>query len=106
MTSITPIKNACPEEITYDNIKIVITYLLVREHLQSLQIPYTEFEDITYDEVVEVMKKSVANTSLTQEGALDELVRGFEDDESFTSSHLHKKPKLDESDLFDILDSP
>ncbi|KAJ8917869.1 hypothetical protein NQ315_010782 [Exocentrus adspersus] len=45
MNFLLPIKNACPPEITYNQIKAVISFLHIRRHLKDLNIPYIEFED-------------------------------------------------------------
>lgn len=58
LSLLTPIKNACPPDITYNQIKAVITYLQIRQHLKNLNIPFTEFEDI--DSVLDI---PIPNTS-------------------------------------------
>ncbi|CAG9772047.1 unnamed protein product [Ceutorhynchus assimilis] len=52
-STITPIKEACPEEITYPQINAVCAYLTVRSHLKQLNIPYVEFEDFVFQEIDE-----------------------------------------------------
>ncbi|XP_018574469.1 Werner syndrome ATP-dependent helicase-like [Anoplophora glabripennis] len=46
LSLLTPIKNVCPPEITYNQIKAVVTYLQIRQHLKNLNVPFIEFEDI------------------------------------------------------------
>ncbi|XP_030753566.1 Werner syndrome ATP-dependent helicase-like [Sitophilus oryzae] len=46
-----PIKDVCPEDITYDQIKVVCTYLEIRAHLQNVGKPYIEFEDFKYSQL-------------------------------------------------------
>lgn len=45
-----PIRDACPLDVTYDEINVVCAYLEIRSHLNRLGIPYEEFEKISYTE--------------------------------------------------------
>lgn len=40
MSKLGPIKNVCPPVITYEEIKLTIAYVEIRDHLDSLHIPY------------------------------------------------------------------
>lgn len=44
MTYIQPIKQLCPSSITYDNIRVVVAYLKIRDYLDSLNLQYKDFE--------------------------------------------------------------
>lgn len=68
MSIITPIKRACPPEITFDNIKGVIAYLQVREHLNQLNIQYEDFETMLEIEnpVETVCKENKALNAIVQ----------------------------------------
>ncbi|XP_044748976.1 Werner syndrome ATP-dependent helicase-like [Coccinella septempunctata] len=48
---LTPIKEKCPPDITWNDIKIVMTYHRVRNHLAENGICYEDFEDFSYDEL-------------------------------------------------------
>ncbi|CAH1966178.1 unnamed protein product [Acanthoscelides obtectus] len=48
MDELLHIKANCPEEITYDEIKAVVNYVKIREHLKELGLQYTDFEDFKY----------------------------------------------------------
>ncbi|XP_060534740.1 bifunctional 3'-5' exonuclease/ATP-dependent helicase WRN-like [Cylas formicarius] len=47
-SSLLQIKSACPENVKYDQIRVVVTYLKIRDHLEKLKIPYEEFDDFRY----------------------------------------------------------
>ncbi|CAH0554697.1 unnamed protein product [Brassicogethes aeneus] len=49
--TLTTIKEACPPNITFEEIKIVMAYAKIRDHLKNLDFPYTEFEDLSYEEI-------------------------------------------------------
>ncbi|XP_044271277.1 Werner syndrome ATP-dependent helicase-like [Tribolium madens] len=44
-------KEKCPPEYTFDQIKTVLAYLQVRCHLASLKVEYEEFEDFKFSDV-------------------------------------------------------
>ncbi|XP_056635515.1 bifunctional 3'-5' exonuclease/ATP-dependent helicase WRN-like isoform X1 [Diorhabda sublineata] len=48
LTVLTPIKLACPEEITFGQIRAFTTYLRIREHLNEKSLSYEEFDDPEY----------------------------------------------------------
>ncbi|KAJ8928763.1 hypothetical protein NQ314_018621 [Rhamnusium bicolor] len=46
LSLLTPIKNACPPDITYSQVKVVVNYLQVRQHLKKHNIVYEDFDDV------------------------------------------------------------
>ncbi|KAJ8946901.1 hypothetical protein NQ318_008257 [Aromia moschata] len=79
LSLLTPIKNACPPDITYNQIKAVITYLQIREHLKNLKIPYEEFE--TSESNAATSTKSAIDTSHRSDspGMLTQLLSAMEE---------------------------
>lgn len=61
-TSLKLIKEACPTEVTYDQLKIVIAYMKIRDHLHSNNIPYEDFEE--HDFVPSVTSCSTSEAKL------------------------------------------
>nr|CAH7722032.1 unnamed protein product [Callosobruchus chinensis] len=51
MELLSQVKNNCPEHITFDEIKAVVNYFKVREHVKKLGIKYEDFEDFDYDTI-------------------------------------------------------
>lgn len=47
----TELKNLCLPETTFDQIKVVLTYLQIRDHLRELNIPYEDFDNFSIEEV-------------------------------------------------------
>ncbi|XP_066261537.1 ATP-dependent DNA helicase RecQ-like [Euwallacea similis] len=55
---LSPIKAACPNFITFDQIKSVCIYLQIRSHLEDLEVPYKEFEDFSYSEFKNMQRRT------------------------------------------------
>ncbi|KAL3266169.1 hypothetical protein HHI36_010353 [Cryptolaemus montrouzieri] len=48
---LTQIKEKCPSEITWDQIRAVLTYMQIRDHLEENKIDYEDFEEFSYDDL-------------------------------------------------------
>lgn len=46
MRSLSALKNVCPAEISYGHIHVVLAYLELRDHLNSFNIPYDDFDPL------------------------------------------------------------
>ncbi|KAJ3643204.1 hypothetical protein Zmor_025928 [Zophobas morio] len=98
---LTPLKEQCPPEITFDDIRTVLAYLQVRCHLEKLNIPYQEFEDFQYNEVDSegcsdkdwVVKSEIKDFPQTQPEVTESPAKKI-------------KTEFDVSDYDDILGSP
>ncbi|XP_076269951.1 bifunctional 3'-5' exonuclease/ATP-dependent helicase WRN-like [Rhynchophorus ferrugineus] len=79
-----PVKDICPSEITYDQIKAVCTYLEIRAHLNRLKILYEEFEDFNYSDIClqskepELMKEENSDEMLC--AVVDEFEKQLQED--------------------------
>ncbi|XP_066159065.1 ATP-dependent DNA helicase RecQ-like [Euwallacea fornicatus] len=60
---LSPIKAACPDFITFDQIKSVCIYLQIRSHLEDLEVPYEEFEDFSYSEFKNIQRQTKGSES-------------------------------------------
>lgn len=116
MSILTPIKRACPPEITFDNIKAVIAYLQVREHLNKLNIQYkdfeTKFEIENTLEAVDCKENKILDSVLQIANEID-TTENMDQQTSEVVVQPEKKLKLDKFKFKDknikyvsILDSP
>lgn len=124
------LKDLCPETYTYDQIRAVLTYLQIRYHLRDLKIPYEDFEDFSFEDVMVsteniTLKSSmvIENTDYTDKELL-QACEGLDDPESVKNEDLDviqnssipelssdgepptKREKIEEFDYLGMLDSP
>ncbi|KAG5899645.1 hypothetical protein JTB14_036018 [Gonioctena quinquepunctata] len=74
---LTPLKMACPEEITYNQVRAVVTYLQVREHLKTLEITYEDFENCNYHKFYNSSQPLQLEESSKKEPTEDEILSQF-----------------------------
>ncbi|VEN34765.1 unnamed protein product [Callosobruchus maculatus] len=81
------VKSNCPEHITYDEIKPVVNYVKVREHVKTLGIQYKDFEDFDYDTISTqnpinmktVDAKDTTPTSAPEDNSLTQFIGKLEE---------------------------
>ncbi|CAG9819408.1 unnamed protein product [Phaedon cochleariae] len=99
-----PIKLACPEEVEYGHLHAMQSYLRVREHLDALNLPYKDFEDVDYYQMYKpgkFMKNQkedsipVESNCLTQEQKKEDVEYGCINEEDkdviFVESDIEEK---------------
>ncbi|XP_072379168.1 bifunctional 3'-5' exonuclease/ATP-dependent helicase WRN-like isoform X2 [Diabrotica undecimpunctata] len=77
LTVLTPIKFACPESVTFGQIRALTTYLQIREHLNEKNALYEEDDDPEYYEMYILAKKQKEEQSQTEK--LNTLLEGLEE---------------------------
>lgn len=73
LTVLTPIKLACPDEITFSQIRAFTIYLRIREHLNENCLSYEEFDNPEYYHMYKQQKEN-----REQNKNLDKLLEGLE----------------------------
>lgn len=84
---IQPIKQACPPDITYDNIRIVVAYLNVRSHLNNLNLEYKDFES-PIESLDTINADNRNNSSNLQISNSDDVALGRKDSKQFNTSDV------------------
>ncbi|XP_028141726.1 bifunctional 3'-5' exonuclease/ATP-dependent helicase WRN-like isoform X2 [Diabrotica virgifera virgifera] len=77
LTVLTPIKLACPDSVTFGQIKALATYLQIREHLNQKNALYEEDDDSEYYDMYVSAKKQKEEQSQTEK--LNTLLEGLEE---------------------------
>lgn len=103
MSKLTPIKELCPPEFSFDTIKVVVAFLQVRDHLARLNIPYEDFEspleNVTVPQTIMTNKKTLNNyTNQSRTSQIRKL--SMNTNSSFTKKNEKRDAESDSSDSF------
>lgn len=97
---LTPIKAACPEWVTYNQIEAICTYLTVRKHLNDLKLSYEEFDQVIED--VEQNTQVDNNQDMVDDGYSDEMLLALCDEMEQVVENDQKQDILDDLDATQI----
>ncbi|XP_045478951.1 Werner syndrome ATP-dependent helicase-like [Harmonia axyridis] len=70
----TPIKEKCPPEISWNDLKVVMAYHNVRNHLMQNQIVYEDFEDFSFEALESEAGSLDLNNSTIEENKEKEVI--------------------------------
>lgn len=103
----------CPPEIQFDTVKAVTAYVMVREHLKKLHIPYEDYEE-PYEHILNYAKRTngeiptmkteitstTANECTSTTNALDTFLKFGDEYTSSSSTDNIKKTETHSSKIY------
>lgn len=111
---LTPIKAACPEWITYNQIEAFCTYLTVRKHLNDLKLSYEEFDQVIEDSTnlveqatqVVIKEEEIVDRDMVDDGYSDEMLLALCDEMEQVVENDQKQNILDDLDITQTFQYP
>lgn len=106
---LTPIKAACPEWVTYNQIEAICTYLTVRKHLTDLKLSYEEFDQVITDATnlpEQSTQVEIEIREMVDDGYSDEMLLALCDEMEQVVEKDQKQDILNDLDATQIFQYP